>query len=308
MATNSFVPFASGPNANVETDAQYQTDLAAGGTLATGFVAGLALSKQVNKVLRQSSLWSAVLGQIIADYAGADANDSQTTAALEASFLRALAAPPPLPYQNGSPGASGTYTVPAGVYVVDFEGISGGASGANASVLGDGGGGGGSGSGCKGTAYVDPGESILFTVGNPGAAPAAGLGNNGNDGGSGMIQLGNLVITLGPGRAGIVSVGKGQGGSGGQGGVVSAAGTDDRIVFVGFNGGWGGDGTGAVANQETGQGGYGGGGIYGGNGRGGTTGGTAPGAYGAGSGGGYSMSGMNTAAAGGGYWLIKPRR
>ena len=103
MASNLFLPFAPGSGANAISDAAYAADLAASGSLATGFVAGLAASAQVNKAHRQSSLMAAVLGQIIADYAGVDASDSETVAVLEAAFIQAI---------TTSPAFSGTPTAP----------------------------------------------------------------------------------------------------------------------------------------------------------------------------------------------------
>jgi len=82
MATNSFLPFASGSNANVLTDAQYQSDLASGGTYTDGVVSGQAASAQANKVWRQSTAMSSALGQLIVTQINADASDSQATATL----------------------------------------------------------------------------------------------------------------------------------------------------------------------------------------------------------------------------------
>lgn len=89
MATNSFKFFASGDDANVLTDADYQSEIASNGSMATGMKQGLAVSKAFNKLWRQTTIWAAVLGQIIADY-GQDANDSQTVATVQANFLAAI--------------------------------------------------------------------------------------------------------------------------------------------------------------------------------------------------------------------------
>ncbi|NHN93455.1 hypothetical protein [Acetobacter sicerae] len=89
MATNSFVSFASGDDANVLTDTEYQSEIASNGSMVTGMKQGLAVSKAFNKIWRQTTIWAAVLGQIIADY-GQDANDSQTIATVQANFLAAI--------------------------------------------------------------------------------------------------------------------------------------------------------------------------------------------------------------------------
>lgn len=87
-ATNYFVPFAAGANANTLTDAQ----LAAAGITPLGFQSGLAPSASVNKILKQGTAMAAMLGQLIVDKAGVDANDSQSTATLEGNFILAIAA------------------------------------------------------------------------------------------------------------------------------------------------------------------------------------------------------------------------
>ncbi|WP_010515742.1 hypothetical protein, partial [Komagataeibacter oboediens] len=89
MATSSFSAFASGGSANVVTDTEYQSLIGSNGALSAGFVAGLAYSSYVNKVLRQTSVFSAVLGKIIADN-GQDCTDSDTVDDLETWLLAAI--------------------------------------------------------------------------------------------------------------------------------------------------------------------------------------------------------------------------
>ncbi|WP_254221799.1 hypothetical protein [Burkholderia multivorans] len=87
MATqNDFLPFATGPGANVVDQATY----AALGALTTGFLSGTAQSAQVNKVWRQSSIMAAVIAQFIVAQTGQAAVDDGTTATLLANFTKAV--------------------------------------------------------------------------------------------------------------------------------------------------------------------------------------------------------------------------
>ncbi|MBU9564156.1 hypothetical protein KTE54_26080 [Burkholderia multivorans] len=87
MATqNDFLPFATGPDANVVDQATY----AALGALTTGFLSGTAQSVQVNKVWRQSSIVAAVIAQFIVAQTGQAAVDDGTTATLLANFTKAV--------------------------------------------------------------------------------------------------------------------------------------------------------------------------------------------------------------------------
>ncbi|WP_310681074.1 hypothetical protein, partial [Burkholderia multivorans] len=87
MATqNDFLPFATGPGANVVDQATY----AALGALTTGFLSGTAQSTQLNKVWRQSSIMAAVIAQFIVAQTGQAAVDDGTTATLLANFTKAV--------------------------------------------------------------------------------------------------------------------------------------------------------------------------------------------------------------------------
>ncbi|WP_303678329.1 gp53-like domain-containing protein [Ralstonia mannitolilytica] len=88
MATNDFLPFATGGSANVLTQAQYAALISS--VIANGFSSGVAQSAQLNKVWRQSSIMAAVLGQFIADYSGQSAVDDGTTATLESNLKKAF--------------------------------------------------------------------------------------------------------------------------------------------------------------------------------------------------------------------------
>lgn len=86
--SNDFQTFASAGGANVISQTAYLA-LAA---KATGFNSGIAASAQLNKVWRQSSLISSMIGQFIADQSGQNAVDDGTTATLEANFTLAIQA------------------------------------------------------------------------------------------------------------------------------------------------------------------------------------------------------------------------
>ena len=84
---NDFLPFAAAGNANVITQAQY----VALASVTSGFSSGEVLSAQINKVLRQPSIMSAVLAQFIVDATGQTAIDDGTTATLITNLQRAIA-------------------------------------------------------------------------------------------------------------------------------------------------------------------------------------------------------------------------
>lgn len=87
MATqNDFLPFATGPGANVVDQATY----AALTALTTGFLSGTAQSAQLNKVWRQSSIMAAVIAQFIVAQTGQAVVDDGTTPTLLANFTKAV--------------------------------------------------------------------------------------------------------------------------------------------------------------------------------------------------------------------------
>ncbi|VVE41677.1 hypothetical protein PMO31116_04150 [Pandoraea morbifera] len=89
MASNDFLTFAGGSGANVLSQPDYAALTA---ILSNGFTAGTALSAQVNKVLRQASIMSAVLAQFSVDLTGSNAVDDGTTATLLAMLKTAVSA------------------------------------------------------------------------------------------------------------------------------------------------------------------------------------------------------------------------
>jgi hypothetical protein len=87
MASNDFKPFAIGVGANVISQVTY-AGLAA---LGPGFSAGTAVSEQLNKVWRQSSVMAAVLGELV-EANGGDALDDGDIPTLVAEVAAAIAA------------------------------------------------------------------------------------------------------------------------------------------------------------------------------------------------------------------------
>ncbi|MFS8371205.1 hypothetical protein, partial [Acetobacter indonesiensis] len=89
MATNKFLPFAAGDDANVMSDDDYANALATNGAFQKGVTTGQASSKQANKTWRQSSLMAAAIAQVIVDF-GQDAHDALTPEQLAALIRSAL--------------------------------------------------------------------------------------------------------------------------------------------------------------------------------------------------------------------------
>lgn len=87
MATNDFLPFATGAGARVIS----QVDWAALADRLNGFGVGVADELSFNKGLRQAAFVAAMIGQFTADYGG-DALDDGDLPTLEDNFKAALAA------------------------------------------------------------------------------------------------------------------------------------------------------------------------------------------------------------------------
>ncbi|WP_141668053.1 MULTISPECIES: hypothetical protein [unclassified Burkholderia] len=86
MATNDFLVFGGGSSPNVIDQATY----AALAARLSGFQSGTALSAQLNKVWRQSSIMAAVLAQFTANFSGQNSVDDGTTATLLANLQAAI--------------------------------------------------------------------------------------------------------------------------------------------------------------------------------------------------------------------------
>jgi hypothetical protein len=84
---NDFLPFAVGSGAAVISQATYAANAT---LLANGFQVGIADENTVNKVWRQSSIISSVIGQLINAQAAQPAIDDGTTATLLANLLLAI--------------------------------------------------------------------------------------------------------------------------------------------------------------------------------------------------------------------------
>lgn len=86
MGVNQFLAFGTGGGANVIDQVTY-SGLAA---RTSGFSSGTAQSAQLNKVWRQSSIIAAMIGQMIADYSGSDANDDGDIPTLESRMIAGM--------------------------------------------------------------------------------------------------------------------------------------------------------------------------------------------------------------------------
>lgn len=242
MPTNGFLPFATAAGANTLTDAAFATDA----ILAQGFQQGRVPSIKANKLWRQSSVSAAVLGQFIADYAGVDANDSQTIATLEGNFVKGMQA-----VVAGAVGIRGravftavgasAFTVPAGITRIFCQVWGGGGAGGNGTCTATGcaGAGGSAGGYAAGWFTVSPGAAYTALVGAAGAINTIAGGNGGNGGTS---SVGALLSALG-----------GQGGGG--------ATTNGQVVGTNFGGGNGSGGDFAWPGQPA-SGGFLAGGYY----------------------------------------------
>lgn len=91
MPTNDIKHIAGAAGANVLTQAEYEALVT---ILANGMSAGVVPSKQLNKMLRQSSLVAAAVAQFIADNQPANVVDDGDVAALTAKILAAIQGAP----------------------------------------------------------------------------------------------------------------------------------------------------------------------------------------------------------------------
>lgn len=274
MASNLFLAFASGAAANVVTDAQWATLVAAGSTDGAGFVQGLAVSAQVNKALRQTTLMSAVLGQIIASD-GFDANDSETVGDLQAALLASIYAGP---YLTGVPraptatplagslqianalyadtqdallaggflpglvgsGSNQSFTVPAGITKCNIFAVAGGGGGGacnndNANVALTTVSGSGGGSGAAGMFTLAVAAADVVSI-----ATGAGAASQGAGGDTFISLNGSRIIQLHGGQGGeFISVATSPGGAGGAITIVEPS---VLLYSLPLPGGWGSDG------------------------------------------------------------------
>jgi hypothetical protein len=87
MAKNYLIPFANGKDANIASEAEWESDEMAS-TVSKGFQSGIARSDRVNRAIAQGASAGFSIGQLVADYASQDAGiDAQ---ALYDGFKKAL--------------------------------------------------------------------------------------------------------------------------------------------------------------------------------------------------------------------------
>lgn len=86
MADNEFLAFATDPGANVQPQADYQTNPA----VDDGFAAGIANSSQCNKAWRQSSVMAHAIGELITTVLNESALDDGDIPTLTDQVLRAV--------------------------------------------------------------------------------------------------------------------------------------------------------------------------------------------------------------------------
>ena len=88
MANNQILPFGTAAGANVLSPSEYLALASRTG----GFQSGVAKSKELNTVWRQSSFMAAMIAQFTADLSGLDVLDDGAVAALNVKFQAALLA------------------------------------------------------------------------------------------------------------------------------------------------------------------------------------------------------------------------
>ncbi|HBH7053969.1 TPA: hypothetical protein KV183_003466 [Morganella morganii] len=86
MAKNDFLPFGISEGANVLSDQEYESLVAR----HNGFSSGVAKSRELNKVWRQSSVFTAILAQFIVDTDGEDLPDDGNLPAVKGRLVSAL--------------------------------------------------------------------------------------------------------------------------------------------------------------------------------------------------------------------------
>src|SRR5258708_5400357 len=107
MATNDFVPFATGGGANVLTQSAYL----ASSQLPAGQQPGVASSALNNKALRQGTFVAAALAQVVSDFTSANVLDNGVLDDLVDGIIATFSLRSPPNVQVLLSG-SGTFTVP----------------------------------------------------------------------------------------------------------------------------------------------------------------------------------------------------
>ena len=211
----------------------------------------------------------------IVEAAGLTPTDADNTQLLQAITALANARVAAQPHGAQVFTASGSFTVPAAVYALEYEVVGGGGGGGSATYGGAGAaGGGGAGGRSKGVVAVTPGQTIAVTIG------AGGAGSIGTapGGGGGTSSFGSIAsCTGGGGGSSVTSTIAANGGapggigSGGTANGTGAPGTNGQYnpgsFFSGIGGSspWGGGG-GESAGAAIAASGFGAGGGGGANG------------------------------------------
>ncbi|ENE2373314.1 TPA: phage tail protein, partial [Klebsiella aerogenes] len=86
MATNDFLSFATGSNANVTPQSDWKTLPA----VTSGFTSGKASSAQVNKAIRQATFIASGLAQFVSDTLLQDILDNGNSAAFVTALKQAI--------------------------------------------------------------------------------------------------------------------------------------------------------------------------------------------------------------------------
>ncbi|MBC3230767.1 hypothetical protein [Serratia fonticola] len=175
------MPFGTGANANVLSNADYQVLSAR----VSGFSSGVAKSEELNSAWRQGSVMAAVLGQFIADNSGNDVLDNGNLVALQNSLLAALSAQAVGRLLNIRVfTASGTYTPTPGTKKIRIKvwGAGGAGGGTQAVSTTQAAVGGGATAGAYAESFIDIAGPLPVTIGQ------GGVGSSGADGSNGGVS------------------------------------------------------------------------------------------------------------------------
>lgn len=206
--SNDFKAFADAAGANVLSQADYAALTA---LISNGFLSGVAQSVQINKVLRQATIGTYLLGQMMSD-AGVNAQDNGDLTTLLAGLKTTLGGR----LQNVSVYlTSGSFTAMASTKSIVIEAL----------------GGGGGGGGCPATSASQEasgfgGSSGLYAVARFTSGFASTLSVNVGAGGSGGPTGANPGLAGGASSVGTLLVAPG-----GSGGANGAASTASLLVF-----------------------------------------------------------------------------
>ena len=187
MATNDIKPFATAVGANVISQSAYE---ALTTLIQNGFSSGTAISQQLNKVWRQSSIMSAILAQMIVDNTGANVVDDGTTATILSNLKLAVAG---RLINIRTFTASTTYPPTPGTTFIEVEVIGGGGAGGGCPAPATGfasGASPGSGGGWVRKRITSGFAGTAITVGAGGVPAVAAAGGQGGTSSFGTVNAG----------------------------------------------------------------------------------------------------------------------